>query len=46
MTDNKPIYSQTRLNTNEDKQRLQYLENKMQTMESEVCFDTLKSLKP
>ena len=46
MTDNKPIYSQTRLNTNEDKQRLQYLESKMQTMESEVCFDTLKYLKP
>ena len=41
MTENKPIYSQTRLNANEDKQRLQYLENKMQTMESEVCFDPL-----
>ena len=38
MTENKPIYSQTRLNTNEDKQRLQYLESKMQTMESEVNF--------
>lgn len=43
MTENKPIYSQTRLNTNEDKQRLQYLESKMQTMESEVCFDPLVS---
>ena len=41
MTENKPIYSQTRLNTNEDKQRLQYLESKIQTIESEVCFDPL-----